>query len=276
MRFLALFLLALPAWAQAPLSAADIMARVGANQDRAEALRKQYVYQQHIHVVSKQTNGRLKREETSDYDMVPTADGTQRKLTSLTGRFLHKGQYVEFSGQEPRDEQGDDDGMDADLTRDFRDDLCNEKSKDGLGRNLFPFTTANQARYKFKLLGEDTQDGRAVYHIAFAPRDEDDLTWAGETYIDQEDFQPVTAFTKLSRKLPLLVRGALGTDLPGIGFSVHYKRQPDGVWFPVSFGTEFRLKVLFFMKRDISLSLENRNFQRTHVDSKITVLGEPQ
>jgi len=58
-----------------------------------------------------------------------------------------------------------------------------------------------------------------------------------------------------------------------VGFSVHYKRQEPGVWFPVSFGTEFRLKVLFLMKRNIVLSLENKNFKRTHVDSKI-VVGE--
>jgi len=273
MRCLVLFLLALPALAQAPPSAADIMARVAANQDRSEALRKEYVYQQHIHVVSHQTNGKLRREETADYEMLPTPDGTQRKLTLLTGRYWSKGKYVEFSGQEPK-EDGDDDGIDADLTRDFRDDLCNEKSKDGLGRNLFPFTTENQKKYEFRLLGEAEQDGRAVYRIAFTPRDKDEVAWAGEAYIDQQDFQPVLAFTKLARKLPLLVRGALGTDVPGIGFSVHYKRQPDGVWFPVSFGTEFRLKVLFFLKRDISLSLENKNFQHTHVDSKITVIGE--
>ena len=150
MRCLVLFLLALPALAQAPPSAADIMARVAANQDRSEALRKEYVYQQHIHVVSHQTNGKLRREETADYEMLPTPDGTQRKLTRLTGRYWSKGKYVEFAGQEPKGD--DDDGIDEDLTHDFRDDLCNEKSKDGLGRNLFPFTTENQKQYDFSCL----------------------------------------------------------------------------------------------------------------------------
>ena len=260
---------AAPAWAQQPLTASEVMARVAANQDRAEQLRKEYVYQQHIHVVLRQTNGKLRRDETADYDVFPTPDGIQRKLMSLTGRYLEKGKYVDFHGDADTPKHEED--LDAELAHDFRDDFANEKSKDGLGRDLFPFTTENQTRYKFRLLGEAVQDGRAVYHLAFTPADKDDVTWAGEAYIDKEDFQPVLAFTKLSRKLPLFVRGVLGTDLPGIGFSVHYKRQPDGVWFPVSFGTEFRLKVLFFLKRDIALSLENRNFEHTHVDTKITV-----
>ena len=39
-------------------------------------------------------------------------------------------------------------------------------------------------------------------------------------------------FTKLSRRLPFGVRKFLGTDVPGIGFAVHYHRQEDGAWFP--------------------------------------------
>lgn len=268
-----LFLLgiAMPAAAQQPLTASEIMARVAANQDRADLLRKQYVYRQHVHVVTRQTNGKLMREETADYDVVPSPDGTQKKLAQLTGRYYHKGKYIDFSDKEPPD----DDSLDRDLTGDFRDDLTNEKSKDGLARDLFPLTSERQQEYAFRLLGEAQEDGRAAYRLAFTPADKHDISWAGEAFIDKEEFQPIYVFTKLSRKLPLLVRGALGTDLPGIGFSVHYKRQPDGVWFPVSLGTEFRLKVLYFMKRDISLSLENKNFEHTHVDSKITVV-DPQ
>ena len=45
---------------------------------------------------------------------------------------------------------------------------------------------------------------------------------------------------------------------------------------PSSFGTEFRLKVLYFLNRDISVSMDNRDFQRTHVDSKIEYAGPVQ
>ena len=57
--------------------------------------------------------------------------------------------------------------------------------------------------------------------------------------------------------------------MPDVGFSVSYKRQPDGVWFPVSFGTEFRLHAVFFMNREITFSLQNSDFEKTHVDSVV-------
>ena len=254
--------------AQTTLTAAEIMARVAANQDRAEALRKQYVYQQHVHVISRQTNGKVMCDETDDFDVVPTPDGTKKTLTSRTGKCWHKGKYEELT---PADlEHGENDGLDKELTHDFVRDLSNDKSKDGLGRHLFPLTSAEQKQYAFRLLGDAEQDGRAVYRVGFSPTNREEYAWAGEALIDKEEFQPVLVFTKLSRKLPLLVRGALGTDLPGVGFSVHYRRQPDGAWFPVSFGTEFHLKVLFMFKRNVVLSLENKEFKRTHVDSKIT------
>ena len=151
----------------------------------------------------------------------------------------------------------------------FRDDLVNEKTKDGLAAGLFPLTSKQQERYQFKLLGDQTLNGRNVYRIRFQPKDKSDIDWAGEASIDKEDFQPVTIFTKLSRKIPFLIRTALGTNLPGVGFGVTYRKQADGVWFPSTFGTEFRLRALFFINRDISVSLMNTDFEHTHVDSTI-------
>ena len=43
----------------APLTADAIMARVAANQDRSEALRKQYVYRQHTHILTHKPKGGL-------------------------------------------------------------------------------------------------------------------------------------------------------------------------------------------------------------------------
>jgi hypothetical protein len=258
------------ALAQTTPTAGEIMARVAINQDKAEKLRQEYVYQQHVHAISSMTNGRLMREVTDDYDVMPTPEGSKKQLKSRTGKYYQKGKYIDIKGES---ESKDDDSLDEDLTDGFIKDLVNEKSKDGLAGHLFPLTTAEQKNYKFQLIGAAEQDGRAVYRVGFSPAAHDEYAWAGEALIDKDDFQPVLVFTKLNKKLPLLIRGALGTDVPGVGFSVHYRRQPDGVWFPVSFGTEFRLKVLFLMKRNIVLSLENKNFQHTHVDSKITVPG---
>jgi hypothetical protein len=81
-------------------------------------------------------------------------------------------------------------------------------------------------------------NGRDV-SVSFRPMDKDDFDWKGEAFIDVHDFEPAV-YTKLSRNIPIAVRVLLGTNLPGLGISVTYDREPDGVWFPVSFGTEFR------------------------------------
>jgi hypothetical protein len=261
-----------PEQANVPLTADAIMARVAANQDRSEDLRRQYVYKQHTHIVTHKPKGRLLREETADYDVVPQPDGTQKELKLLTGRYWNKNKYETFQG-EPVPEA---DSLDGNLIHDFREDLSNEKSKDGLGKNLFPLTTEAQKDDDFTLLGQEVEDGRSVYHISFRPKDKNDISWAGEAFIDAAEFQPVRVFTKLSRRIPFGVRTFLGTDLPGIGFNVEYKRQEDGVWFPTTFGTEFRLHVLFFINREVSLSLENTGFQHTHVESKMKVTGPPE
>ena len=226
------------------------------------------------------------REETADYDVVPLPDGTQKQLKSLTGRYWNKGKYVDFQG-EPVPEAGSTDAdlihnlrnhepvpeagrTDADLIHNLRNNLLNDKSKDGLARDLFPLTSEEQKDYEFKLLGQEVEAGRNVYHIAFTPKDEDERpTWAGEAFIDAAEFQPVRVFTRMSRRIPLLVR-TMWFDLPGFGFNVVYKRQEDGVWFPSSFGTEFQMHVgpLFFFNRDISISLENSGFEHTHVETK--------
>jgi hypothetical protein len=247
------------------LSAQEVMARVAAQQDRAEKLRDLYIYQQHIHIVTRKTNGKPAREETTDYQVTPTPDGTRKDLKHIEGRCWHKGKLLEFQGK-PRPEP---DSLDADLIDDLRHDLTNDQSKDGLGHDLFPLTSEQQKKYRFELAGEDVAHERKAYRIRFRPQDKNDLTWAGEALIDAEEFQPVSVFTRLSRKIPFWVRTVLGTNLPGIGFNVEYRRFDEGVWFPVSFGTEFRLRAVFFIKRDITISLENSGFERAKVKSRI-------
>jgi hypothetical protein len=268
-----------------PLKADDIMARVAANQDRSEALREEYVYKQHIHIATHKPKTRMMREETADYDVVPLPDGIKKQLKSLTGRYWSKNKYVDFQGDialegsrteedlihnlrthQPVPETG---RTDADLIHNLRNNLLNDKSRDGLARDLFPLTSEEQKNYEFKLLGQEVEAGRNVYQIAFAPKNEQEPTWAGEALIDAAEFQPVRVFTKMSRRLPVVVR-TMWFDLPGFGFNVAYKRQDDGVWFPSTFGTEFQMQFgpLFFFNRDISISLENSGFEHPHVEAK--------
>jgi hypothetical protein len=231
------------------LSANDIMARVAANQDRAVELRRQFTYTQRIHVQSRRTNGKLAREETAEYDIAPDPKGPGRKLTALSGRYWKNGHYIEFAGQtEPKQ-----DNLDQSLTQSFRNDLVDD----------FPLTAREQKKYRFELLGEQEVHGRKAWRIGFRPANKSDIDWAGEALIDQQEFQPINVFTKLSRRIPFAIRTLLGTDLPGIGYNLTYQRVDDGVWLPASYGSEFELHVLFFLNRQINVSIESSGFRRT-------------
>jgi hypothetical protein len=270
-------------------TADEIMARVATNQDRTEAARMRYIYQQHIRMVSRKPGGKVMCEEVTDSRVSPKQKESQQQLLTLDGRYWQKGRYVHYTtlqehdaseardggskdepkGKEVKTEKEDLDGLDIDLVENLRKNLADDKSKDGLGKGLFPLTTEQQAQYLFKLEGRQTMNGREVYRLSFRPKDKNDFDWKGEAFIDTQEFEPVVVYTEMSRKIPLAVRTLLGTNLPGLGFSVTYDRQPDGVWFPVSFGTEFRMRVLFFIARDISMALANTHFEKTHADVRI-------
>lgn len=252
------------------------MARVAANQDSTEAARARYIYQQHIRIASRKPGGRLMCEEVTDSRVSPLADTSHQQFLKLDGRLWRKDHYVQYSDLPKEDAGGDvsvsidDNGlMDRELVENLRKNLSDEKSKDGLAHGLFPLTSKQQSQYLFKLLGQQTMNGRDVYRVSFRPKDKNDFDWKGEAYIDREEFEPVVVYTEMSRKVPLAVRTLLGTNVPGLGFSVTYARQADGVWFPVGFGTEFRMRVLFFIARDISMSLSNTQFEKTHTDMRI-------
>ncbi len=261
---------ALPFPADELPTADAIMARVATNQDSSEKLRSQYIYQQHIQIITRKTSSKVVREEAVDYQVVPKPDHSEWSLQKLAGRYWHKSKYENFNG-EPAPEA---DSIDGQLIHDFREGLTKQNSRDGLARNLFPLTTEKQKQYKFSLMDQEPFEGRPSYHIAFTPKDNNEIDWAGEAYIDAQEFQPIYVFTKLSRRIPFGVRTFLGTDLPGVGFAVHYRRQEDGVWFPVSLGSEFRIRALFFFNRKMTVSLENKAFEHTHVQTKITAADQ--
>ena len=147
----------------------------------------------------------------------------------------------------------------------MRWNLIHDKSKDGVNAHLFPLTSKDQLDYAFRMIGRERLNGRDVFHIAFRPKKKDDFGWSGDAFIDTTAFQPVLVTTGMARKIPFAVRTLLGTNLPGLGFTVTYAPQPDGVWFPVTFSTEFKIHVLYFFHREIILDAQNRNFEKTHV-----------
>jgi hypothetical protein len=262
------------------ITAEEIMDRVASNQDRSESERNRYIYVQHARVLSRKGKT-VMCEEITDSRIVPSSNGSQVELLNINGRQWKKSRYITYTTlpkegkvaeKKPDDKDNDeiwDDDVDRDLVESMRSHLTTDKSKDGLEAKLFPLTSKNQANYQYQLLGREQKNGRNVFHLRFAPKDKNDYTWKGEAYIDASAFQPVVISTAMARKVPFVARTLLGTNVPGLGFTVVYAPQPDGVWFPVSFGTEFKLHVLFFFTREIVIDAQNRSFEKTHVNSRI-------
>jgi hypothetical protein len=292
---------ALPAQQKAGESlpgAESVMVRVAANQDQSQAERAHYVYVQHAKMSSRRGNT-VKCEEITDYRVTPEENGSHQQLLKLDGRMLQHHQYVHYTAlldknhnsgssvEVKKDDSTADgdhndlsvtvggDSADREIVENMRQNLTQDKSKDGLSAHLFPLTTDDQKDYTFRMLGRERLNGRDVYHIVFRPKDNAEYAWRGDAYIDTAAYQPVLVTTGLSRKIPFAVRTFLGTNLPGLGFTVTYAPQPDGVWFPTTFSTEFKIEVLFFFRRQIILDAQNRDFEKTHGDVKIVGQATP-
>jgi hypothetical protein len=296
--------------AQPNLPSADsLMARVATNQDASAAERARYVYVQHAKMASRRGNTIL-CEEVTDYRFTPSAGDTHEQLLNVNGRMLKNKKYVAYTKLLPRDEDkpkeseqakdksankpdhgkekkdkkkdkdpvfdpNSDETIDRDLVENIRWNLIHDKSKDGINAHLFPLTTKEQPNYSFRMIGRERLNDRDVYHITFRPKKKDDFGWSGDAYIDTTACQPVLVTTAMARKIPFAVRTLLGTNFPGLGFTVTYAPQPDGVWFPVTFSTEFKIHVLYFFHRQIFLNAENRDFEKTHVTSRIVGEATP-
>lgn len=241
------------------LPPAEILKRVAENQDREQMARNQFVYEQRIHRIMRRKNGHLLREEFWTYTVIPQPKGSEKKLVSVHGRYWKNGKYQEFSG-EPVPQ--------VSLLNVVLDDDGNG-TRDGLDKDLFPLTSEEQKKYLFERVGERVVHERPAYQIRFQPADRKDYGWTGEALIDEEEFQPVSVYTRLSRQLPFAVRTLLGTDVPGLGFNVAYMRVDKDIWFPASYGTEFAVRALFLLNRTLTESTENSNFRRVTADSKI-------
>jgi hypothetical protein len=257
----------LPALAEEP-TVYQIMARVAENQARAQDMRRAYIYNQKILARFHRTNGKLAREEKSEYLVTPTPGGVEKKLTRFEGKYEHGGKLVpyDWSGKEIKDLD-----IDGDLIRDMVNDMTADKdSKDGIGRDLFPLTGAEQAKYIFTLEGKEVYRGRQIYRVGFRPKPHaEDADWKGEALIDAAEYQPIMVNSKFATHIPMAVKVLLGTDVKGLGFSVNYEKFDDGLWFPVSYGGEFHVRAVFFYARNMSISMVNSGFTRAKVSSKI-------
>ncbi|HWQ54887.1 MAG TPA: hypothetical protein VN442_14470 [Bryobacteraceae bacterium] len=259
-------LLVFAALAAAHPSADEIMARVAENQRRAVEMRSAFVYRQNVLVRLHRGNGRLAREEMSNFTVTPTADGFKRQLDHFAGKYQKDGRYIEYA--KPGYEYNEMD-IDGQLASDFADDFTGDgRSRDGVGAEWFPLTPERQQHYRFRLEGREEYLGRDVWRITLQPRGEQGF-WAGEVLVDAAEFQPVLVTTHMAKGIPMVVRTVLGTNLKQFGFKVAYEKFAEGVWFPARYGGEFELRLLFLYKRKISISAVNSGFQRAEVDSRV-------
>ncbi|WP_419804096.1 hypothetical protein [Terriglobus sp.] len=253
------------------------MAHVAANQQMAEVERSRYTYVQHADAASHKGHKVICRE-TTDTRVTPTTTGSGRQLLTLDGSLWLNGRYTRYThpltadlkpGESREITLKNDEDVDVNLVEHMRDNLTNTQAKDGFHAGLFPLTAKAQTGYQYAIVKREPMNGRDTWLIHFKPKDNSEFDWEGDAWIDTAAYQPVFVRTHLSRGVPFLVKTMLGTNVPGLGFAVTYAPQPDGVWFPVTFGTEFKIHVLFFFSREIAIDVQNRDFQKTHSDARI-------
>jgi hypothetical protein len=268
-----LLLISLPAASQ---TADEIMAKVAENQTRSQASRSEWVYRQDVLVRLLRRHGKLAREEDRQYTVTPGAEGVKRELVHFTGKYVDHGREIPVSepGQEHK-KIDIDAGIAKGLGESFGGD---DESRDGVNDDLFPLTREKQHAYTFELKGTETWQGHRVFRITFDPapkkkgdgdEDGDQTFWAGEALIDTADFAPVLITTHQARGVPVLVKTLLGTNIEQLGFKITYRKFEDGVWFPVSYSGEFKLRAVFFYSRTISMGLVNSDFHHVEVESKV-------
>ncbi|HLK17785.1 MAG TPA: hypothetical protein VKT81_02480 [Bryobacteraceae bacterium] len=270
-------MIAAPVWfilSALPATTADqIMFRVALNQDRSQEMRSAFVYKQNVLVRLQRGNGKLAREEYGEFTVTPAAKGVTREQTLFRGKYVAHGKEIAFdkSGFEHKTID-----IDADFAKSLMEDFGNDKqSRDGVDHDSFPLTSGEQRKYKFHLEGEEDYRGTSVYRITFEPKrkasifDDDNGEWAGEVLVDRSEFQPVLITSHLAFNIPGWVKVIFGTNVQQLGFKVSYKKFDEGLWFPVTYGGEFKLKAVFLYTRRVGLSLQNSDFHRAVVNSKI-------
>ncbi len=257
----------------------EIMKRMASTIEASVDARRQYVYKQKVNARLIRTNGQVARAEKREYTATPGPERTEKTLVSLAGEY-HKSKKNIIRYDKPGFEKG---GMDIDggLMEGLVDDMVNDKdSRDGIPHSFFPLSSKDLPAYRFTYKKATEVQGRKAHVIAFEPAGRtsgclhegdgcSDRPWKGEVVVDAEEFQPIRIYSDLDFKMPWGVKVFLGTNLRQTGFSVRYTRIAPNVWFPITYGTEFRLDVLFAYKRVITLALDSSEFQRTEAKSEI-------
>ncbi|MBE0657488.1 MAG: hypothetical protein IH602_07335 [Bryobacteraceae bacterium] len=273
---LALLLLLAPPPDAPPLPIDEILARVAANQDRAEKVRTRIVYQQSVRTRLLRGGGKLAREEKRFYTVTPTENATGKQLDKVEGLYEKGGKLHPYSDPKFRHKGLD---LDGEIAESLTDDLVNDKnSRDGISRDLFPLTRSEQSHYTFRFDGYHSVAGVRALRLAFSPvkrpkgdacEDDCGRPWSGTVLIHPDEFQPISIVTNMSNPIPGWVKVVFGINLKQLGFSLAYRKVAGGLWFPSTYGTEFGLRVFFGYGRTVTLSMENTDFRLASAESSI-------
>ena len=295
--------------ADTPVDALAIMQTVAANTSAATEARRQYIYTQKVRASLLRSNGQVVCKESREYSVIPQEKTTDKTIVSFSGECREGNRMVPYTALELKKpglketglkEKASPEDGDRESIVGVVNGLVNARnSRDGIPRELFPLLAEDLPYYKFTLKGETTVQGRRAYDILFEPVDlknfciqvgdentgfklrvevrsdnvapEGSLcrSWKGEAWIDAEEYQPIRIDTQVAKGVPWGVRVFLGINIRQLGFSINYKRVVENVWFPATYGTEFRVVVFWGYKRSIRLSMENLDFRKTDARSTI-------
>jgi hypothetical protein len=273
--------------AREPGDAPAIMKQMAVNSAAAADSRRQYVYHQRIRAGLLRSNGQVVCRESREYTVVPQETTTDKKLISFSGECREGKEFVPYSapavtkaGLKEKATVEVDDGRES--IPGLVDGLANDpKSRDGIPHSLFPLGSEDLVKFKFSLKGQTTVSGRRAYDITFVPLENKDVCidaygaksecnpWKGEVWVDAEDYQPARIVTTLAKGVPWGVQVFMGINVSQLGFALTYQRVAPGVWFPATYGTEFRFVVFWGYKRTVTLSMENTDFRKTDAQSTV-------
>lgn len=237
----------------------EILQKIAESQEAGQAAREKIVYTQFVHAKLLRMNGKVAREEKRTYTVTPSAKGSARKLEKFEGWYEKGGKRIAYS--EPGFEYKDVD-LDGDLINDFIEDFTGDsETRDGMDKGLFPLTASRQQKFNFRAAGP--------YRVAFTPKAHDS-PWKGDILVDPETLYPRSMNSTLAIKIPTAVKLVFGINFRQLGLSVSYDKAIDDLWFPVSAGTEFHLRLFFKYARTLTLSLKNSDFRRASAESTVT------
>jgi hypothetical protein len=197
----------------------------------------------------------------------PGSDCSDETLTRLKGRYLAKGKYESFRGEPVPAEES----LDGSLINSFRDDLSDEKTKDGLAKDLFPLTPEERRITSSRCWAAWSKQNATPAILVSAPKIRTKSHGLARRSSTRPSSNPSTSLP--SFPAAFLSWPRLGTDLPALGFNLVQERQEQGVWFPARFETEFQIHAQFFVSRDVSIALENADFERTPVTPTMKVVS---